>query len=77
MSDLAPRAALGGVAGGVANAGMLSISTTATTSGIQVTATVMGASTAAVSLSTVLLATGGAAAILLVGYGVYKLCADD
>jgi uncharacterized membrane protein YebE (DUF533 family) len=36
------------------------------------TATVVGASAAAASVSTVLLATGGAAAIALVGYGLYR-----
>lgn len=76
MSNLASRAALG-AATGVAGTGAISISTTATASGIQVTATVMGASTAAVSLSTVILATGGAAALLLVGYGFFRLCTDD
>jgi hypothetical protein len=67
------------VAGGVvaAETGMLSVSATATASGVQVTATVLGASTAAVSLSTVILATGGAAALLLVGYGVYRACSED
>ena len=35
-----------------------------------------GASTLAISAATVLLATGGGAAVLLAGYGILKLCSN-
>jgi len=38
---------------------------------------VAGASTAALSGATVIAATGGAAAVVLVGYGVYKWLSKD
>lgn len=42
-----------------------------------VSVAVVGASTAAVSIATVIVATGGAVAIGLVGYGIYRWYSGD